>query len=216
MFDLHIFTNCTDVIYRRRTIFNTYNSFCNTFGVIKPTVWVDPHPQTRFADKYIKQIKNLIDCNIEITSSLSDGYLKALSKPAQYHFMLEHDWVFNQEFITDSLDDICKEMAESKIPHIRFNQYKNGPYDHSGWTCSQAFDEKVGKYIKYCTTRGASNNPHIVYMPEYQKLQPLIRLDQGSHGIEDRLGDLDCNLAIYGAWDLPPTISHTNGRWDGK
>lgn len=212
MIELHIFTNCTDNILKKRTILETYNSFKQTFGELTPTIWLDPNPNLNDFEYYYNHLKNIFPKSIiNVTSSLSDGYIKMIEiTNSDYLFVLEHDWIFIKENIKHTLDEICVNMTTHMVSHMRFNKRHNFEKDGDEWICMNPI--KYSEVFSKCN--GASNNPHIINVVEYKKtaLKYLIR-DIGSLGIEHNLRNKeDCNFMVYGNMNGLRTIYHLDGR----
>ena len=204
MISLHIFTNSTVNAPSTKHIDETYQSFLDVFGEIHVTVWCDPNPNVEKSQKYIKNLKF---GTINVTKSLSDGYIRAIKENNdEFMFMLEHDWTFLE--ITNSLDDLCKQMNEGKLTHLRFNKRRNDPVKCDTW-----IKQKDGSFFSYCLTPCVSNNPHIIHRQRYiDTALPHIRLKSGSKGIENQLYNKGVNSAIYGPIGLPKTVHHLHGR----
>lgn len=208
-FELHIFTNSTINSPSTELITHTYNSFLETFNVDCPvTVWYDPKPNKEKADLYYK---NLIKkfTNINITKSLSDGYIKAVeTSQSDFLCMLEHDWEFLPT-ITNSIDDILDTIQEDNILHFRFNKRKN---NQTGW--DTYLEEIQSKNFLYCKTPCLSNNPHIIQKDLYtNKALQYLKVSKSSKGIEHELSSINhLEGSIYGPLNYPPTIKHLDGR----
>ena len=206
--ELHIFTNATVNAPSTEIIKQTYYSFCDCFNYQGDvTVWYDPNPNTDCADEYLKNLKNIFS-TVNITSSLSDGYVNAVtSSTAEFLFMLEHDWKFLPT-ITHSLDEICQVIKKENLVHLRFNKRLNKPI-----RLDKRLHE-VNSTITYCITPILSNNPHIIQKDIYlEKAFPYLKKESGSKGIERRLKRVkSLKGAIYGPLDYPPTVQHLDGR----
>ena len=207
---LHIFTNSTISAPSTRVIRDTYSSFCDAFHVEAATVWMDPHPNTGAADRYLSNLQSHFQ-HVRTTSSMSDGYVKAvLESKSEYLFMLEHDWLFIKERITHSLDEIMAVMAAAGITHFRFNKRANTV---AGWDRSLKAGSTNG--MDYCLTPNLSNNPHIIHRETYVShiKRGLIRVLPGSKGIEEVIGANPYTYgAIYGPMGYEATIKHQDGR----
>jgi len=210
--ELHIFTNSTYYITTKQTIFETFKSFVETFGYIRPTIWLDPNPNNDPAvvNYYINSIKSNIDCDLKFSQSLSDGYITAIeSCKTPFMFMLEHDWIFKNN-ILHSLEQICNNIINTNISHLKFNRITNN--ESHVYTSYNCYAEIKVNDMEVCLTRSASNNPHILYLPNYSKLcLPKIKREHGSYGIEQRLDGTNLGFAVYGGLNHPSTIIHTNG-----
>ena len=207
---LHIFTNSTISAPSTRVIRDTYSSFCDAFHVEAATVWMDPHPNTGAADRYLSNLQSHFQ-HVRTTSSMSDGYVKAiLGSKSDYLFMLEHDWLFIKERITHSLDEIMDVMAAAGITHFRFNKRANTV---AGW--DRSLKECHTNGMDYCLTPNLSNNPHIIHRETYVNhiKRGLIRVLPGSKGIEEVIGASTYTYgAIYGPMGYEATIRHQDGR----
>lgn len=203
--ELHIFTNCTDVIRETNYIVQSYNSFCNTFDKIIPTIWLDSNPNTKESEWY----KNFLhvsfpNSQINDVTSLSDGYIKMIdNSQSDFIFVLEHDWKFLKENINHSLSDLCDIIETNNISHLRFQRLHNASLMNGV--------DIIDNNPMFQTVKMAYNNPHIVYVPEYRKTaRKYICIDAGSMGIEDRLSHRDdCKFAVYGTL---PMVEHLDGR----
>jgi hypothetical protein len=211
--ELHIFTNSTEYIDTKKTIVETFKSFVATFGYIKPTIWLDPHPNINLevVNNYVNYIKTNIDCTLNFTESLSDGYIRAVNNcKTEFSFMLEHDWIFKNN-ITHSLEDVCDILKVGELSHLRFNSISNNQNSQSAsFDCIREI--KINN-TAVCLTPSASNNPHILNISEYtERCLPRIRNCHGSLGIEHNLVNASQGFAVYGGIDHDSTIIHTNGR----
>lgn len=206
--ELHIFTNFTNISSSGELIKNTVNSFNAVFNPIYTTVWCHADIKNNEHLEYIDILK-LNFANVNISKSLSDGYVKAVTTSnSDYLFMLEHDWNFLNN-ITHSLDNVINQMEDSNLLHLRFNKLDNTV---NRWDSSLA--EITGKYFSYCITPALSNNPHLINRKKYiEQALPVIMIRKGAKGLEERL-TFRSNLtgAIYGSLNFPKTISHTDGR----
>lgn len=211
-FELHIFTNSTVSAPSTTIIETTYESFCKCFNEeIIPIVWYDPKPNTDNADEYLINLKKIFP-NVNLTTSLSDGYIKAITNSsAEFLFMLEHDWHFMPN-ITHSLNEICDLMTNDNIVHLRFNKRDNCPVR------ADKRLQEVKSSITYCITPFLSNNPHIIKKDLYlEKALPYIKNESGSKGIEQRLQKVkSIEGAIYGPLNYTNTIKHLDGRKSNK
>lgn len=214
--ELHIFTNATRFAPDTATIESTYNSFHTTFGPVGTTcVWYDPNPNKNAAREYKQNLDKMFGC-VMTTSSLVDGYSRALKESdADFLFMLEHDWNFIPGRISHSLEEICRVMARDELLHLRFNRFENR--SHEG---DVGLVEGNSERIPYCVTPQLSNNPHIIQRQKYIG-EALAHLDVSkgvrSKGIEEKLFYVE-NLfgAIYGPWGHPPTVNHLDGAGRGS
>lgn len=206
--ELHIFTNATLNAPSTEIIEQTYHSFCSHFNYTgKVTVWYDPKPNVENSNEYLKNLQKLFP-KVNITSSLSDGYIQAVSSSSSnFLFMLEHDWKFLPT-ITHSLDEICQVIKKENLVHFRFNKRVNKPI-----RLDKRLHE-VNSTIDYCITPFLSNNPHIIQRDIYlEKAFSHLKKESGSKGIEQRLKRVkSLKGAIYGPLDYPQTVQHLDGR----
>jgi hypothetical protein len=204
MISLHIFTNSTVNAPSTHHIDETYQSFLDTFGEIHVTVWCDPNPNLQNSKQYIKNLKF---STINVTKSLSDGYVKAIKQNKdEFLFMLEHDWKFLD--IKHSIKELCEQMNESSITHLRFNKRTSRAVK-----CDANMTQEDGSIFSYCLTPCVSNNPHIIHRQRYiETALPHIEISTKSYGIENRLNNKGIKSAIYGPLNLPRTVQHLHGR----
>jgi hypothetical protein len=192
---VNIFTNAIpeSVEYITRTI----KSFNETFGDYPITIYADPRPN---GNDEIKKHFDVVE-----TESLSDGYIKSLDSQEDYLFQLEHDWVFLQENINHSIEQILELMKKEGIYFFRFNKNTNRDIK-SKWQ-SKAIQK--GTDFLYTETDNMSNNPHIIDRKMYiEKCLPIIRKEQGSFGLEEHLNKREFRSAVYGGLGHHPTIKH--------
>ena len=209
--ELHIFTNSTRHAPKTDLIDATYASFVETFGApTMTTVWHDPKPNKRASNEYHKNLKKNFP-EVYITSSLSDGYTRALTESkADYLFMLEHDWVFDTALIDHGLKHICDAMKTEGLVHFRFNRTRNSEGLGDQWLI-----EKTVNGLAYCLTPYLSNNPHIIQREKYaDEILPHIMVSKHGkkYGIEEEVSKVEhLHGAVYGPKDYPPTIGHLDG-----
>lgn len=210
--ELHIFTNSTISAPNTKIIETTYQSFCDCFNTkIIPTIWYDPKPNIEKANDYLNNLKNIFPV-VNETTSLSDGYIRAISNSStEFLFMLEHDWEFLQN-ITHSLEEICNLMINDNLIHLRFNKRKN-IVKHT----DKFLKEVKKENITYCITPSLSNNPHIINRQKYiSEALKYTRNFSGSKGIEQRLNKVkSLKGAIYGPLNYANTIEHLDGKNSG-
>ena len=208
--DLHIFTNSTKSAPSTTIIEKTFNSFVKVFQKSYiPTIWLDSNPNKSKAKEYQKNLEKVFkDSNINNTSSLSDGYIKAISNSsADFMFMIEHDWEFLPT-ITHSIESICEAIEKENIIHFRFNKRTNKIKAADIYLEENQFND-----LKYCITPFLSNNPHILHRKRYVKnVLKYIKVTNGSKGIEHNIQRADLTGAIYGPIDYPKTVNHLDGR----
>lgn len=208
--ELHMFTNCTILMPSTKMIRDTYRSFVETFGNIPvKKIWCDPKPKVACFHKYYRNLLKNFQA-VEQTTGLADGYIKAiLYSKADYLFMLEHDWKFNSELITNSLEEIIDAMKKYELYHLRFNKRDNIVAGWDTW-----LDECGTKKFKFCKTPILSNNPHIIDRKKYLEFikAGFIQKGTGSLGIEDVISKYNVTGAIYGPKNYPATLDHKDGR----
>jgi hypothetical protein len=175
-------------------------------------VWCDPHPASEHFKTYFESLKKIFP-EVIVTSSLSDGYHRAISSSkADFCFILEHDWIFISENVNHNLEEICLQMKINGINHLRFNKRSN---IIAGW--DRNLEEVCNNGFEFCKTTCVSNNPHILNRKFFQDfILDKISIVPGSRGIEDVLSRSPlCDIikpAIYGSAEHPGTVSHLNGR----
>jgi hypothetical protein len=206
---LHIFTNCTTNAPSTDHIENTFDSVKETFGCIDDVrVWCDPNPNIKCFDYYHRNLKQLFP-NVTKTSSLSDGYIRALRESStDFMLMMEHDWVFVKK-PDHSLQEIMHEMRQDDIWYLRFNLRSN---EKAGWD-KWLKEKRTSNGMLYCETPNLSNNPHLVHRENYIKhALPLLNISKGPHGIEEKLLKSKLTGNVYGGLGHPIMIAHTDGR----
>jgi hypothetical protein len=201
MIELNVFTNSRDNFpASTEHIERTISSFKHTFETIPMQIWFDPNPNIKKASKYKKRLQTLYDCPIIETTSLSDGYVKAVTtSKSPYLFMLEHDWEFVPPI--DSLANLISLMNQYKITHLRFNKRKN----------EVAGSDRDVRDIdgKFCLTSWVSNNPHIIHRKRWiREALPFVEISKGSRGIEHRLKNKGITAAIYGPQGQEVKVIH--------
>jgi hypothetical protein len=212
MIELHIFTNCTKSAPSTDIILKTYQSFCDTFFKIEPTIWCDINPERKKITEYTTNLLKIFrQDRINLTMSLSDGYIKAIeNSKAEYLFMLEHDWIFNKKNIKHDLFEIIDNMRHENIYHLRFNKRKNEKKLWDRW-----LEQFNRKNFFYCVTPAVSNNPHIINRKKYLQFvrEGAILKMPGSKGIEDQITKKTNMLGcIYGGKRHPACVTHLDGR----
>jgi len=206
--EVHIFTNCTGYEDLHKVLLVTWRSFMSTFGEYPVKVWLDARPYISGAERYKENLLKHFE-NIEMTSSLSDGYIKAVkTSGADFLFMLEHDWMFKLEKKI-SLENICKGMKKDGLFHLRFNKRKNTTL---GW--DKYLIQKYCGFFKYCRTPNLSNNPHVIDRKKYTAVAlPYTKKAKGSKGLEENLLKVEhIEGAIYGDFGEEATIHHLDGK----
>ncbi len=209
---LNIFTNCGDISPNSFMIESCYKSFIYTFQKINNVfVYVDENP---YNDRYIDYQNNLskIFPKIIRTTSLVDGYIKALKNNFEYMFMLEHDWLFNNN-IYHSLNDIIHYMKQNNFYYLKFNKRSN---------YATGMDKKL-KYnnnnniLNHCYNCGFFNLPHVINSQYYNDnlIKYIDDKCSGSLGIEKNLTLTDINnekRILYGGKNYEQTVIHIDGR----
>ena len=212
--ELNIFTNSTVNAPSTNIIQQTYESFCNKFGSISPIVWCDTHPNTEAADSYIANLKEVFP-TVMVTQSLSDGYVKAITRSsADYLFMLEHDWNFLNT-ITHSLEDIIEEMEHWNYWYMQFHQHDNDVIiGREGLKERARLTNLPYIAVPHCSTTHVSNNPHIINRQRYiDTALKFVKIREGSEGIEwELIKSRQLTGTIYGHLGHLATIRHTNGK----
>jgi hypothetical protein len=207
--ELNIFTNSTT--YNSPStdmIEKAYDSFSSQFGPVeKVTVWLDPSPNVGAATQYKQNLKEKFN-NVRITSSLSDGYIRSIQESqSEFMFMLEHDWTFLE--IDHNFEQICNQMNEIGLTHLRFNKRYNLPVIIE----KDGLIQVNGSYFSFCMTHFVSNNPHIIHRERYLKTAfKYLEKKKGSLGIEEKLKNKQVMAAIYGPVKFPNKIQHMDGR----
>jgi hypothetical protein len=206
---LNIFTNCTRSAPDTKIIERTYQSFCDRFGEIEPTIYMDHNPNN---DKALEYCFNLykITKNVMMTNSLSVGYQRSVNaSDADYLFQCEHDWLFLPT-IKHSLQEIIDIMESEGIYHFRFNKRQNLP---AVW--DKYMRESTTKSgFKYCRSNNLSNNPHIINRKYYlENMIQHTRILPGSKGVEECLNAVGkFESCLYGGLGYPATVEHLDGR----
>ena len=206
--ELHIFSNSTLQAPSTKLIEQTFKSLQDIFKANIPVkVWCDPNPNTKMSSEYIKNIEKIIP-NVELTESLSDGYIKAIkNSKSDYMFMVEHDWLFLPS-INHTLEEILYDMEYNDLWFLRFNKRTNTIKATDKW-----LKEGKGKYMNYCETPSLSNNPHIINRIKYIDIAlPYTKVSKGSVGLEERFTDKEISGFLYGSLNYPNTIQHLDGR----
>jgi hypothetical protein len=221
---LCVYTNCSKFNSNDiDLITTTIESFNNTFDISninKIIVFIDSNPETQNFHTYQRQIENYLlkwkDKNPQVISTLglSDGYLKSLSLiNSKFIFQLEHDWIFVKEHIQHDLSEILSMMEKNNLHYLRFNKRENIAYFWDKYIKEIIMDD-----IKVCETPNMSNNPHIINREIYRKEEydKIIKLKQGSHGIEEEF-NLNKKVGyLYGKESHPATIIHLDGKKEFK
>ena len=214
--ELHIFTNCWITAPDTEIVRACRRSFIHTFGDIKQTLWCDSHgPKERFFIHYKKNLQKYFPV-VNKTRSLSDGYIRAIQESqSDWLFMLEGDWIFVDELITQSLQEIIQMMSDEDIYHLRFNKRKNIVKAWDKHLNNRTYISKDGLQIEYCETPILSNNPHIINRKVYLDFikKGYIKNLPGSKGIEEIISKQpDTFGCIYGKKNHPATVRHLDGR----
>ena len=206
--ELNIFTNCTASAPDTAIIFQTINSFFNTFRKMPFTIYMDVNPNSHRANEYFNRLQTIPNATIIKTNSLSDGYIKSIKEStSDYLFQLEHDWIFSNN-ITHSRKQMTEFMSVTGCYHFRFNKRSN---IIAGW--DRRMDESEFMGLKYCSCNNMSNNPHIIDRRYYEKnMLNKIKLKSGSKGIEEELNKHNLTTCIYGGAGYENTITHLDGK----
>ena len=172
------------------------------------TIYMDINPNSHRANEYFNRLQTIKDATVIKTNSLSDGYVKAIKEgTSDYIFMLEHDWIFNNN-INHSLEQITNFMQATGCYHFRFNKRSN---IIAGW--DTRMDESDFMGIKYCSCNNISNNPHIIDRKKYlDDFMNIIKVVPGSKGIEEQLNKHDLTTCVYGGIGHENTIIHLDGK----
>ena len=212
--EVNFFTNCHKSSPSIDILQQSINSFFETWGKIPFKIWIDPHPAIRKFAEYSRNIKKAYGKVIQ-TGSLSDGYISAIqSSNADFLFMHEADWIWNQENINHTLSEIVEYMELFRIYHLRFNQRE---------TIVKTWDRKLiecgDSNFPFVRSNNVSNNPHIlrrdIGLDWIRK--GWIKIKPGSKGLEDEhIQNPRTWGAIYGPMNHPAVIHHLNGRQHGE
>lgn len=214
LIELSIFTNSTRSAPSIEIVKRTYDSFVETFGKLKTTIYMDTHPNISRAERYSDNLQKHFG-NLIITNSLSQGYVSSIKNcKSDYIFQLEGDWIFNKSLIKHSLVEICQVMSDQGLYHFRFNKRAN---INAGWESNIELKQMSysikGMCLDYCLTSVLSNNPHIInrcyYLDHFMK---RIKIMPGSKGIEAELSTGDLTGGIYGGRGYQATVHHLDGR----
>lgn len=216
---LNIFTNSTASAPSTDIIEATYRSFLRAFckrpEEMRPTIYLDSHPNINASRKYAARLYKLFGDLVEV-ESMSDGYMRSIKySKDDYLFQLEHDWQFEEKFIRHSLAEILTVMQGHDIYHFRFNKRENKIAVWDKRMDEQKYANGNGTLImKYCESNNLSNNPHIIDRKKYvDELGKYIQIVPGSKGIEEKLnavgGLVSC---VYGPLGYPATVTHLDGR----
>lgn len=211
---LAIMSNCTNDVLERPTIFETYRSYVDTFGEPEAVnIYIDPNPNPQFYREYLNLLMIFfVNKNVKFieTTSLSNGYREALNTEHDYIFFVEHDWIFQN--VSHNLNQIVNTMQDDDLWFMLFNQHRN--VDNPRLAQWQSYLRPKSKM--YCESDRISNNPHIIHRETYKELaMPLVDWTVKGAGLIEQVLEKKFNVAIYGAYDLPPTIVHIDGRRNG-
>lgn len=211
LIELHIITNCIKSAPDPLFIKLTHDSFVSVFGDIPTIVWCDPKPRPEVYDQYVANIRAAITNDVRRSGGLVDSYLGMITEScADYIFCLEHDWLFNEETINHSLDDIVRCMKHHGLYYLRFNRSPVLVRGMVKWA-----KERISPILTYCMTNCWSGNPHIIDRRQCLALNIPGRVESRTPGITmekalTRDAALEC--AVYGGKKHPPTIFHLDGR----
>ena len=212
--DLNIFTNCTDGYSDSgELIGGTFRSLVDVFGdqhIKNIRVFIDPQPCEDKLNSYIEHISRAIPLVKEcfVTNGLADGYIKSTQYcNTDYIFQVEHDWKFLPT-IKHSLEFLVGCMKKQGMDHLRFNKRNN---IHA---VNESLTEIQVNGCTFCKTTKRSNNPHIInrksYLNGWNDRIDLSNTPKRADGIENMMVGL--NGYIYGEYNYPQQIEHTDGR----
>ena len=211
LIELHMITNCIKTAPDPLFIKLTHDSFVSVFGDLQTTVWCDPNPRPDVYEDYVANIRAAITTDVRQSNGLVDSYLSMITESrADYIFCLEHDWLFNEETITHSLDDIVTCMHHHGLYYLRFNRSPVLVRGMVKWA-----KERVSPILPYCMTNCWSGNPHIIDRRKCLALNIPGRVESRTPGITmEKALTMDSALecAVYGGKKHPPTIFHLDGR----
>lgn len=214
MIDLNIFTNCTEKYSDDASLIkNTYESIIKVFGdehLGKVRIFMDPQPCSEKVHGYRAHIQEAISGwdGIFITDGLADGYIKSTEVcESDYIFQVEHDWEFLPT-IKHSLEFLVGCMKKQGMDHLRFNKRNN---IHA---VNESLTEIQVNGCTFCKTTKRSNNPHIInrksYLNGWNDRIDLSNTPKRADGIENMMVGL--TGYIYGEYNYPQQIEHTDGR----
>lgn len=241
-----------DITKQLRTIQSFYNVF--KVDILPTIIYCDTKPLSSIEGSFVTSdgvsydnssevgniyVSNLLNipefrnARFEFTSSLCDGYLRALTCETKYLFFLEHDWFF-KENITHSLGEQIELMNRNQeINCILFNKMSNCVYN------SQKIYQ-VDYQIPMCLTDRQSNNPNILRVSHARQVRaPLISKDgcsihpniefnynMGDFQLPNYCGGIECELTnycttvdrvrelgtyLYGSVGMSCTVEHLDG-----
>lgn len=145
------------------------------------------------------------------TNCLAEGFLYSIKNlSSEFVFQMEHDWIFIEENIRHSLQDILVCMKQENIEYLRFNKRQNVIAGSDAILKEIITDNN----FDYTITNNGSNNPHIINRQLYikEKYYTFIKITKGSGGIEENLNNKLKKGVLYGKLNYPPTIIHLDGR----
>lgn len=203
---LILFTNCHKECVERPTLFDTIESWKQTFGECEMEIYCDPNPFFHRWDEYAKLIKEKTGQEPIKTTGLADGWKRAIDGNSGYIFMCEGDWTFQN--IEHTLDEITAVMEKDNIWCMLFNKMKNDKMlNGTKW---QSYFTKANSF--YCLTDRFSNNPNILNVEKCKKHLAHIDWTLPNTGrIEEEL-QRKVEIAVYGEYGKLATIKHTNMR----
>jgi hypothetical protein len=213
--DLNVFTNFSANRVEQLPICRTLRSFgtafdFNSFSNIRVFCHAAPLniPFDALHEALLQAVPGRI-VELYSTRSLVDGYVRSLElSSAEMVFQLEHDYLFDANRIKHHVLDIAQAMRTAGIPYLRFNIGPNRDNELDRVS-------PVGMAgIPICKTLIFSNRPHLLdrayalqnYVPR------MNRAGRGSRGIEKKLTAAIGTGWIYGPFDYPPVIIHTDGH----
>lgn len=232
---LNLFTNATYEIAKRKTIKETYDSFCNTFGQPdKINIFYNKAPNKNKSHiiKYENYLRQSFDAKLYITSGLADGWMKSLElSETEFIFHLEHDFIFVKEKIHQDLKTLQNIMLRNDLFYLLFPRSLDTEYDvYKDWDVYLKTGERPTPYfpiaevtyegVKFRKLTGLSNNPQLLHKERYKnKALPYLTKNHNrivyerDYGVEQNLKDYNGEGAIlYGGQGENDIVYHINGR----
>lgn len=187
-------------------------------------------------EENLLSIPLLKDAKFVKTNGLCDGYKHIIDNcDTKYIFFLEHDWIF-----LDNIKHNIKELIEIMDNNIDINNILFNKLDNTEKSFQKFYNSKYINLPLLLTNR-ISNNPNILRTSHAKEIRyPLINNEGCSihPGIEfyyyindmkipNYCGGIECELCnycnenedkvnilgtyLYGSYQYPPTIIHTDG-----
>lgn len=190
--------------------------------------------------EYVARLYHLLDSlrplyqsvSMHCSSTLAQAQCYSATQPADFFFLLEHDWVFLRSRISHSMHDLVEELARGYVESIRFNKRMN---------VARGTDSPCLIPSRYATlpllwSGGYSNNPHLVTKKLYMqwfgkercaqagtksgwKWEVSLRLTCKPNGFAlQNCGRLNsspfplCPTFVYGNLEMAPACLHFDGR----